>query len=282
MRLRWFLGCCALAVSAAHASDAGDLVQQINAYRATQAFCAGRMSPAQPPLQTRPALAAVRVAAGAFLQQDLLRAGYRARQSGAVSVSGAHSVPAVMQLLRDQHCALLRDPLLTDIGVAPVSGGWTIVLGQEDVVPPLPSQADATRAILDATNRARATARTCGAQYFPAAPPLSANAALDQAALAHSSEMASLHYFSHQGRDGSQVGQRARRAGYGWQHIGENIASGMRTPDEAVDGWIASPGHCANLMNANFTEMGSGYAKGDDPETGIVFWTQVFGRTFAR
>jgi len=142
-------------------------------------------------------------------------------------------------------------------------------------VPPLPSQQASVRAILAATNRARASARTCGTQTFPAAPPLTSNAALDQAALAHSSEMAALRYFSHQGKDGSQVGDRATRAGYAWRHIGENIASGMRTPEEAVAGWVASPGHCANLMNAAFTSLGSGFSQ--TPATGIVFWTQVFG-----
>ena len=91
--------------------------------------------------------------------------------------------------------------------------------------------------------------------------------------------MATLRYFSHQGKDGSQVGERASRAGYAWQHIGENIASGMRSPEEAVAGWVASPGHCANLMSPGFTEMGSGFAQSRDAETGIVFWTQVFGRT---
>lgn len=282
MPLRWIFLCCALAGGAAQATEAGDLVQLINAYRATPAVCAGRMSPALPPLQARPALALVRVAPGTFLQQDLARAGYRARKAGAIGVSGASSLPAVMQLLRDQHCTILRDPVLTDIGVAPASGGWAIVLGQEDIVSPLPTQPDATRAILDATNRARSVGRFCGNQSFPPAPPLTASAALDQAARAHSSEMASLRYFSHQGRDGSQVGDRAKRAGYAWQQIGENIASGMRTPEEAVDGWIASPGHCANLMNARFTEMGSGYAQSTDPDSGIVFWTQVFGRTFTR
>ncbi|WP_332879308.1 CAP domain-containing protein [Massilia sp. S19_KUP03_FR1] len=253
-----------------------DLVQLINAYRAGPAVCAGRMSPALPPLQARAALAQVHMASGRFLQQDLARAGYRALQVEAIGVRGASDLDSVMQLLREQHCATLRNPALPDIGVVPEGDGWSILLAREDIVPPLPTQAQSTRAILDATNRARATARNCGARAFPAAPPLVLNASLDAAALAHSSEMAALRYFSHQGKDGSQVGERALRAGYRWQQIGENIASGMRTPDDAVAGWVASPGHCANLMNPGFTAMGSGYAK--STQTDIVFWTQVFGR----
>ncbi len=53
--------------------------------------------------------------------------------------------------------------------------------------------------------------------------------------------------------------------------MGENIASGQESADEVVDGWMASPGHCANIMDPNFTEIGVGYYDGD-------IWTQVFGR----
>jgi len=277
--MHWPLAACLLLASAVHASDAGDVVRLINAYRAAPAECAGRMSPALPPLQADARLARVRLGPGSFLQQEMARAGYRARQAEAIGVTGATDPAGVMALLRQRHCAVLRNDAVTDIGAVPGNDGWSIILAREDIVPPLPTQAAAARSILEATNRARASARQCGNQYFPAAPPLAPNAALNAAALAHSTEMAALRYFSHQGKDGSQVAERASRAGYAWQHIGENIASGMRTPEEAVAGWVASPGHCANLMNRNFTDLGSGFAQSQDPDTGIVFWTQVFGRT---
>lgn len=276
--MRALVACCCLLGGFAHASDTTDLVSLINDYRATPARCDGRASPALPPLKMNAALAAVRLVPGRLLQQDLVRAGYRSLQAEAIGIGGVRAPVDAMQLLQAQHCATLRDPALLDIGVAATSDGWAVILARENVLVPLPSQEDSVRAILAATNRARAAARTCGTQYFAAAPPLASNAALDQAAQAHSTEMAALRYFDHRGRDGSTVGERARRAGYVWQHIGENIASGLRTPDDAVAGWVASPGHCANLMNAGFTDMGSGFAQSRDPETGIVFWTQVFGR----
>jgi hypothetical protein len=266
-----------LLAASAHAATPGEIVQLINAYRIAPAACAGHASPAMPPLQAKAALANVRLTPGRFLQQDLARAGYRAAQVQAIGVSGASDAAGIMQLLREQHCTSLRNPLLTDIGVTGADDQWSIILALEAIVPALPAQQDAVIAVLAATNRARASARTCGTQRFAAAPPLASNAALSQAAFVHSTEMATLRYFSHQGKDGSQVGDRARAAGYAWQHIGENIASGMRTPEEAVAGWIASPGHCANLMNPAFTDMGSGYS--ETPENGIVLWTQVFGRT---
>ena len=83
-------------------------------------------------------------------------------------------------------------------------------------------------------------------------------------------------YFSHAGRDGRDVGARARSTGYDWRRVGENIASGQASAAEAVAGWLESPGHCANLMNPAFTEMGAAYALREGPRP-AAYWTQVFG-----
>ena len=47
-----------------------------------------------------------------------------------------------------------------------------------------------------------------------------------------------------------------------WRTIGENIAGGYVTAQAAVDAWMDSPGHRANILNANFDEAGVGYAVG--------------------
>ena len=47
-------------------------------------------------------------------------------------------------------------------------------------------------------------------------------------------------------------------------------------PEDAVAGWIKNPGHCANLMNPAFTEMGVAFAVDPRSEMG-VYWTQAFG-----
>jgi uncharacterized protein YkwD len=73
------------------------------------------------------------------------------------------------------------------------------------------------------------------------------------------------------------VGERAHLAGYRWRRIGENIASGQGSPQAAVEGWLDSPGHCANTMHPGFTEMGAAYAINPASETGTVYWTQAFG-----
>jgi len=88
--------------------------------------------------------------------------------------------------------------------------------------------------------------------------------------------MARHNYFSHSGRDGSNPWDRIERAGYKWRSSGENIAAGQRNAEEAVAGWIKSPGHCANLMDPGFTEMGAAVAVNSRSEMGR-YWAQEFG-----
>jgi uncharacterized protein YkwD len=133
------------------------------------------------------------------------------------------------------------------------------------------------RALLNRVNEARSQPRQCGDQDFDAAEPLSWNCKLEDAARAHSEAMAELEFFSHTGPEGDQTGERLNARGYSWSAVGENIASGQNSVDQVVDGWLSSPGHCANIMSADFTEMGA--AKIEAPGSQYSpFWTQVFAR----
>jgi len=133
------------------------------------------------------------------------------------------------------------------------------------------------RALLERVNDARSQPRQCGDENFDAAEPLSWDCRLEDAAQAHSNDMAELEYFSHTGPDGVEMGERVRSRGYDWSAVGENIAGGQKSVDDVVDGWLSSPGHCANLMSPKFTEMGA--ARGEAPGSRYSpFWTQVFGR----
>jgi len=88
--------------------------------------------------------------------------------------------------------------------------------------------------------------------------------------------MADRNYLRHRGANGSEVSDRARQAGYAWQSIGENIAGGQGSPEQAVSGWLTSPAHCANIMSGEYTEMGAAYAI--NPSSGAtIYWTHVFG-----
>jgi uncharacterized protein YkwD len=69
--------------------------------------------------------------------------------------------------------------------------------------------------------------------------------------------------------------RRATRAGYSWASVAENVAGGQTTAEEVVKTWLASPGHCANLMNPRYSE--SGVARATDPDSEhVVYWVQVF------
>lgn len=110
--------------------------------------------------------------------------------------------------------------------------------------------------------------------------PLQLNQELSAAAQDYSQDMAQQDFFSHTGKDGSQPWDRAREVGYEARAIGENLAAGQRTPAEVVQGWIDSPGHRANLLNSQYTEIGIGYYLLEN-DTGSVnynrYWTQLFG-----
>src|SRR5262249_54156569 len=99
---------------------------------------------------------------------------------------------------------------------------------------------------------------------------------LERAAIEHSHDMASHDYMDHTGRDGSLPSDRVTRAGYKWQTVGENLASGIVTPEEVVNGWVGSPHHCENLMSPQFTQMVVAYAVNTSSRGGI-YWTQLFG-----
>ncbi|WBS04261.1 CAP domain-containing protein [Pseudoduganella sp. SL102] len=259
----------------AQAPHAPNLAALINAYRAAPGSCAGTPAASVPPLAVEAALSQIRIVSGTFLEPALERAGYPVEHAEAVFISGAADAGEAMETLREKYCSRLLGTDVTAIGTIRVADGWHVVLARPERRE-LPAPEGIGEETLAAVNAARAAPRQCGDRQFAAAPPLRLNPALDAAALSHSRYMAQVRYFSHQQKNGSVVGDRALRAGYKWRTIGENIASGQRTAQEAVQGWLDSPGHCANIMNAAFVEMGVGYAV--NPVRGTLYWTQVLAR----
>ncbi len=135
-------------------------------------------------------------------------------------------------------------------------------------------EADALRLI----NQQRAAGATCGSRgSFAPAAALTLNARLASAAYGHSRDMADNNYFSHDGRDGRGMADRINATGYSWSTIGENIAAGYGSVQSTISGWMASEGHCANLMNPRFTEFGLACARNEASQYRI-YWTQNLGR----
>jgi uncharacterized protein YkwD len=124
-------------------------------------------------------------------------------------------------------------------------------------------------------NDARRHGRRCGSERFAAAPPLHASRDLEDAAADHARDMARRRFFEHRGSDGSEPRDRVRRAGYQSRLTGENIALGPESAEEVVAGWLDSPGHCANIMEPRFRDIGVGLAVGQN--RGLINCAQALG-----
>lgn len=134
--------------------------------------------------------------------------------------------------------------------------------------------------LLQAVNAHRRAGASCGARgAFPAAPELAWNDPLTQAAVVHSDDMVARNFFSHTGSDGRSAGDRATAAGYVWRTWGENIAAGQGSVAQVVSGWMGSDGHCANIMNASFRDIGVACVAGNAGTSYRTYWTMVLGAT---
>lgn len=107
--------------------------------------------------------------------------------------------------------------------------------------------------------------------------PVRFSTELNAAALAHTRRQASDGAMYHTDpRDGSSPGDRITRTGYEFSTWAENVAVGYATPAAVMNGWMTSAGHCKNILNPAFTEIGVGFVTGGERYN--QFWTQVFAR----
>jgi uncharacterized protein YkwD len=126
-------------------------------------------------------------------------------------------------------------------------------------------------------NQIRAQARTCGARgAFAAAGALAWNGTLDRAATGHSTDMAQRHYFSHTSPDGQTMAERVSAAGYRWTAVAENIAAGQADIAAALAAWVASDGHCVNLMGATYRDVALSCVR---DASGTPYWTMNLARS---
>lgn len=132
--------------------------------------------------------------------------------------------------------------------------------------------------LLQQINAARATARSCGADAMPATAALAWNDRLFSAAARHADDMARQNYFSHTGRDGRSPAQRVSAEGYSWRTVGENIAAGQPAVSEVMASWLASPGHCLNIMRAEYTEVGVACVVAPSGSTYSRYWAMNLAR----
>jgi uncharacterized protein YkwD len=107
-------------------------------------------------------------------------------------------------------------------------------------------------------------------------PPLVWDGELCRVARLHSEDMGRRNFFDHQSPDGSNLLNRVTAKGIMWRSLGENIAFNQGHNDPAgvaVNEWLHSPKHRANILRTNFTHSAIGVARTAD---GRVYLTQVF------
>jgi hypothetical protein len=102
--------------------------------------------------------------------------------------------------------------------------------------------------------------------------PLKLSGLLCESAAGHVRDMAKHQKLEHTGIDGSTVADRAKRKGYAYVRVGENIAKGQTSVAQVMGSWMSSPGHRENIM-ADYTEMGAARAEDED---GDLYWCVNF------
>ena len=218
------------------------------------------------------------------MDRRLRAAGYDAHQWGENLMSGpagaAQMIAAWRDDDRDGTFRRLLEPVYLDLGIG---------IGRLDGVPlysilfAVPESAaferetaglrDLERVRLELLAQINAERRRAGRQ------PLTLDSRLDLAAQRHADDMLARSFFAHRAPDGKTVRERTRAAGYEWQAVGENLAEGQQTVQEAVGAWMRSPGHRENILDQRFIQTGIGLALGRDPKTAEyrILWVQTFG-----
>ncbi|MEO8202446.1 MAG: CAP domain-containing protein [Betaproteobacteria bacterium] len=266
----------ALAAAPASHASATDIANLVNEMRSMPSKCLG-----QPGLQKfvrRAELdrAAAMMAAGTSLQDSARATGYQSVPVRGFNMSGTVDTRALETLMANGYCPYLVDPAMAEMGVHQAGGITTVVLAAAYAPAVGMDETAISVRMLALVNEARSRGRNCGATFYPAAAPVRWNEVLARAARSHSDDMAKNNFFGHDSRNGTSSADRVERAGYDYGGTAENIAAGQMTTEAAMAAWLASPGHCANLMQADYLEMGAGMASNRQSEMG-AYWTQVFG-----
>ena len=233
----------------------------------------GGTSPATRPLQKNSQLerAATLWAGGVSPGSAAARSGYQARRTVGLHLSGPDD--SILQSLRRTHCRALEDESLRDIGVYRQGRETWLVIAAPALVPSASGMDASMARVLQLVNEVRAAGSRCGDKTFGPAPPLQRSRTLDSAAAEHAGDMARHDYFEHVDLQGKTPADRVRAAGYRGRLIGENIAYGPSSAQEVMAGWLHSPGHCQNIMDPRFTEIGLAAAQGDGSRHGL-YWDQ--------
>jgi uncharacterized protein YkwD len=198
--------------------------------------------------------------------------GYEAESTAGLHIKGPDS--ASLSLLKQSGCRTVVNPAFQDVGLYQRGAESWLVLGSVHVAPASAQAPILASRALQLVNDVRARGARCGERSFAPAPPVRLSAALAGVAFGHADDMARHNYFEHEDLAGRSPADRVRAVGYQEKLVGENIAYGPKSAEEVVQGWLDSPGHCENIMDPRFAEMGIAYAAGQASRRGL-FWVQL-------
>ena len=99
------------------------------------------------------------------------------------------------------------------------------------------------------------------------------NSEVSNVARTKSEDMRDKNYFSHTSPTYGSPFDMMKKFGITYTAAGENIAMGQPTAASVMNAWMNSPGHKANILSKDFTEIGVGVAK---DKNGTIYWTQQF------
>jgi uncharacterized protein YkwD len=268
---------------AASLSSQADPISSLQLLR--EGGCGGTFPPARP-LRHIASLdrAAEQWATGHSLASAAQLSGSESESTAGLHIKGPES--ATVQLLKQSGCRTVTNTLFRGVGLYQRGADSWLVLGSVTAASssaraPAPAQTPATASAptlatraLQLVNEVRARGARCGDRSFGPAPPVKLSGTLAGVAFGHAADMAMHDYFEHEDLKGRSPADRVRAVGYQEKLVGENIAYGPKSAEEAVQGWLDSPGHCENIMDRRFAEMGIAYASGHASKRGL-FWVQL-------
>jgi uncharacterized protein YkwD len=155
-------------------------------------------------------------------------------------------------------------------GAAALLSGCTVAMAPAPGGGPTAPERLSQSAILAAINGTRAR---------NGRPPLKYNSKLEVAARSQANLMAQKDQLSH--NLGVTLRQRVTNAGYEGA-VGENVAGGQKSLEQAIQGWLDSPAHRNTLLSTRFTEFGLAMASvgsGRKSRYG-TYWAFIAGGSF--
>ena len=237
--------------------------------------CSGNLSVSSlSPVETLNS-AADKLVSGLDLSSSLLRSEYRSFKSQAIQLGGHKSLSSLRAALVSRYCLTIIDSSYSEFGVGGTISSAAIILARP-FIREIQDRKATSAQIVNLVNEARLRGAVCGQDQFISTNLLVANDKLNTVAQFHAVDMATHNYYSHNSKDGKSPSDRMRDGGYVSSITGENIASGQQDAQEVVAGWLRSPGHCRNIMNPLFREIGIGVSVNLKSDRGI-YWVQKFG-----